>query len=243
VPIESCGINGSSTSINGPEDYFTDTTAYRYNDLFPLFVAQRVGQHFFAAVWEQAKTTEQVLQTMTRLLDKPRVQCMVTEYSARLVLGDFVELSTSIQQVADPGMYTAVAQTNGWWAPTDATKLPRYTGRNNIPLTVTAGATSVAINFAPDAAGSNGTPADMRAQLVYRATDGTVVWSPLVNTGTTTVTLTKPPKNNIVFAVVTNVTMGGYAKAQSYGWDPNETFGYKLQVTSGTPAAINKLWF
>ena len=74
-----------------------DSTGFRYNDLFPLFVSQRVGMHFFAAVWEQAKSTEQILQTMTRLLDKPRVQCMVQEYSARLALGDFMELSSSVQ--------------------------------------------------------------------------------------------------------------------------------------------------
>ncbi len=90
VPIESCGIAVTDgSSVNGPADYMTDITGFRYNDLFPLFVAQRVGLHFFATVWEQAKTTEQILQTMTRLLDKTRVQCLVQEYSARLALGDF----------------------------------------------------------------------------------------------------------------------------------------------------------
>jgi hypothetical protein len=244
VPIESCGIstqNGSS--VNGPADYFTDITGFRYNDLFPLFIAQRVGQHFFAAVWEQAKTSEQILQTMARLTDQGRVQCMVQEYAARLALGDFQELSTSIQGRASATMYEATTNTGGVLRPSNASHLPRYTGRNNIPIAVDAGATQLSVTFQPDAAGSNGTPSDMRAQIVYRATDGSAVFSPPVNTGTTTVTLTKPPKNGVVVVVVSNVTMSGYKKAGSYGWDPNETFGYGIQVTGGTPAPTGKLYF
>ena len=41
----------------------------------------------------------------------------------------------------------------------------------------------------------------------------------------------------------TDITMSGYKSAQSYGWDPNETFGYAVQVTGGTPAPTNKLYF
>ena len=244
APIESCGISVKDASnINGPADYFTDITAYRYNDLFPLFVAQRVGQHFFAAVWEQAKTTEQVLQTMTRLLDKPRVQCMVGEYAARLAVGDFDELSTSVQRVGDPGMYAATTNQAGWLVPTTTALLPRYTGRNNIPITVTAGATQVSVNFMADATGSKGTAEQMQAQIVYRSTDGTVVASPPVQTGMTSVTLTKAPKNGVVVAVISNITMDGYKTALSYGWDPNETFGYKIQITGGTAAPTNKTYF
>jgi hypothetical protein len=134
VPIESCGINASSAAVNGPGDDFTDTTGFRYNDLFPLFISQRVGQYFYAAVWEQAKTTEQNLQTMVRLLDKRRVQCLVQEYAARLALGDFLEFSTSIQRIADPAMYAATKADGDTLTPSDPTTLPRYTGRNNIPI-------------------------------------------------------------------------------------------------------------
>jgi hypothetical protein len=243
APIESCGINGSDTAINGPEDYFTDTTGYRYNDLFPLFVFQRVGAHFFAAVWEQAKTTEQVLQTMTRLLDTSRVQCMVGEYSARVALGDFMELSKSLQTFGDPGMYAATTTQNGWLMPSNTDALPRYTGRNNIPIAVTSGATDVSVAFSPDAQGSGGTPATMQLQLVYRATDGTAVYGAPVTSGTASIALAKAPKNGVVVAVITNITLSGYVAAKSYGWDPNETFGYKIQVTGGTPAATNKIYF
>jgi len=243
APIESCGIEKDNATLTGPADYLMDSTGFRYNDLFPLFVSQRVGMHFFAAVWEQAKTTEQILQTMTRLLDKPRVQCMVEEYAARLALGDFMELSSSIQAFGDAGMYAATTNTGGTLAPSDASKLPRYTSRNNIPITVTSGATSVSVNFMPDAAGSKGTTSTMSAELVYRATDGTAVYGQPVSTGTASLTLTKAPKNGVVVLVITNVTLDGYKTALSYGWDPSETFGYKIQITGGTAAPVTKIYF
>ncbi len=241
VPIESCGI-ATDGSVTGPEDYFQDSTGYRYNDLFPLFIDQRVGQHFFAAVWEQATTKEQVLQAMTRLLDKTRVQCMVQEYSARVALGDFVEFSSVIQKLASK-MYTATTTQNGALVPSDKTKLPRYTGRNFIPLTVNTGATTISVNFTPDAAGSNGTPADMRLQLVYRGADGTSVFGAPVSSGMATIDLSKKPNKGVVIAVITNVTMDGYKKAASYGWDVTETFGYQLTVTGGTAAPTTTNYF
>jgi hypothetical protein len=69
------------------------------------------------------------------------------------------------------------------------------------------------------------------------------VFSPPVASGATSITLTKPPKNNVVVVVVTNVTMSGFKTALSYGWDPNETFGYSIQVTGGTAAPTNKTYF
>ncbi len=241
-PIESCGIN-SSGEATGPSDYMNDSTGFRYNDLFPLFVSQRVGLTFYAKVFEAANTSEQNLQTMTRLLDKARVQSMVTEYAARLALGDFMEFSTAIQGVASTSMYAVTTNQSGWLVPSNNNKLPRYTGRNFIPISVNAGATSVTINFAPDSTGSNGTTADMRCQIAYRATDGTTVFSTPVSNSTTTIQLTKAPKNGVVIAVISNVTMSGYKKVTSYGWDPTEKFGYKIQVTGGTAAVTSKLYF
>ncbi len=242
VPIESCGIN-SAGEATSPADYMNDSTGYRYNDLFPLFVSQRVGVTFYAKVLEEARTTEQNLQTMTRLLDKARVQSMVIEYAARVALGDFVEFSTAVQGVASTAMYAATTNQNGWLVPSDNSKLPRYTGRNFIPISVSSGATSVTVNFSPDSQGSNGTTADMRAQIAYRATDGTTVFSTPVSSGQTTIDLTKAPKNGVVIAVISNVTMSGYKRSTSYGWDPTERFGYRIQVTGGSAAPISQLYF
>jgi hypothetical protein len=243
APIESCGIESDGTTITGPADYFMDSTGYRYNDLFPLFVSQRVSFTFFAAVWEQAKTSEQILQTMTRLMDKPRVQCMVQEYAARLALGDFMELSSSVQGFGSAKMYAATTNSGGTLTPSNTAMLPRYTSRNNIPITVASGATSVSVNFTPAAMGSKGTTADMRAQLVYRATDGTAVYGAPAASGTVSINLTKAPKNGVVVLVISNVTLDGYKTALSYGWDPSETFGYSIQITGGTAAPTNKIYF
>ena len=245
VPIESCGITAKDgTTVTGPGDYFQDATGFRYSDLFPLFVAQRVGAKFFSAVWENAKASEQILQTMTRLLDKPRVQCLVGEYAARLALGDFVEFSSSMQSIGnDPAMYAATTTQDGYVVPSVPGKLPRYTGRNNIPISVTAGATSVSVDFVPDALGSAGTVAQMQVQLVYRASDGTAVYGAPATTGAVSIALSKAAKNATVIAVITNITLDGYKTAKAYGWDPNETFGYKLKITGGTPAPINKTYF
>jgi len=245
VPIESCGIAAKDgSSITGPGDYFQDLTGFRYNDLFPLFVAQRVGMKFFSAVWENAKASEQILQTMTRLLDKSRVECLVGEYSARLALADFKEFSSSIQSIGnDPAMYAATTTKDGYLVPSSTAKLPRYTGRNNIPISVGSGATQISVDFAPEPAGSAGTSAKMQLQLVYRASDGSAVYGAPVTTGTASITLSKTPKSGVVIAVVTNLTMDGYKAAKAYGWDPNETFGYKLKITGGTAAPINKTYF
>ena len=91
--------------------------------------------------------------------------------------------------------------------------------------------------------GSNGTTADMRLQLVYRATDGTVVFGAPVATGMATIAISKPPVKGVVIAVITNVTLDGYKKPASYGWDVTETFGYKLQVTGGSAAPTNTTYF
>ena len=242
VPIESCGID-SSGEATGPGDYFSDSTGYRYNDLFPLFVAQRVGPYVYAAIWEQTRPGEQNLQVLSRLMDDARVKCMVQEYGARLALGDFLELSDSIQERATAGMYTATTTKNGWLVPADPAKLPRYTGRNNIPITVSQGATQVSVEFSPDAAGSQGTPAELEAQLVYRATDGSSVFGAPVSTGTASVALNKPAKNGVVILVITNVTMHGYQHAASFGWDPTERFGYQVKVTGGVPAPTSRTYF
>jgi len=242
VPIESCGINGQG-GVTGPADYFNDSTGFRYNDLFPLFVSQRVDPYFYAAVWEQAQSGEQNLDTMARLLDLGRVKCMVSDYAARLVLFDFAEFTDSIRQRASAEMYTAVSQQGDVWTPTDATKLPRHTGRNNVVIEVDSGATAVELEFLPDARGSAGTPADLRAQLVYRATDGSAVFGELVASGKTTLQLAKAPKNGVVFAVISNVTFGGYVNAESYGWDPNESFGYSMKLTGGSPGATDHLYY
>ncbi len=169
---------------------------------------------------------------------------MVQEYAARLALGDFLELSSSVQGFGSAKMYAATTSTGGTLAPSNATKLPRYTSRNNIPITVTSGATSVSVNFMPAAAGSKGThlrpcpPSSSTAPPTARRS--TARPSP---PAPSSITLTKAPKSGVVVLVISNVTLDGYKTALSYGWDPSETFGYKVQITGGTAAPTNKIYW
>jgi hypothetical protein len=74
--------------------------------------------------------------------------------------------------------------------------LPGWSGANQIPLQ-TNGST-VRVNFSPIAS-------NMRLQLVYRATDGSAVYSKPVTSGEACLNLQKPAKNGVVTAVVSNV--------------------------------------
>jgi len=162
---------------------------------------------------------------------------MVGEYSARLALGDFGELSTSMQHGAgDPGMVHGDDDSRRVASAHHHRQAAALHGSEQHPHHGDRGRYASDREFAADAAGSAGTPSQMIAQIAYRATDGTVVFSPPVGTGMTSIMLTKPPKNGVLTVVITNITMDGYKGAKSYGWDPNETFGYKIQVTGGTPA-------
>ena len=204
------------SSVNGPADYFTDITGYRYNDLFPLFVAQRVGQHFFAAVWEQAKTTEQILQTMTRL----------TRQGARAVHGPGVRArawrwatSWSCPRASsasgDRGMYAATTNQNGTLTPvqrqsaaalhgaqqhSDHRQLGRHAGQRRPSRPTRPAATA----RRPTCGRSSSTAPPTAPRCSARP------WPP----GATSITLTKAPKNNVVVVVITNVTMDGYKARQ-----------------------------
>ena len=251
LPIESCGMLADGSAV-GPNQYMErnwegDFGGYRYSCLFPLFVSQRVDPGFFNALWEQATSSETVLQTMIRLIGADAVKCMVQEYGARNAIGDYLEFSSDLQRQTSVGsgswFYTDTVDQGGWLVPSDPVRLPRHTGRNNIPISVDSGATEVTVEFAPDAAGSAGSSSELAAQIVYRATDGSAVFSPPVTSGTTSVSLTLPPANDVVIVVVTNVKLDGYDNAESYGWDPHETFGYQIRVTGGTPAPTNVKYF
>ena len=234
------GPGMSSGTVNGSYG------GYCYSILFPLFLSERTQQFFNNALWEQATPTESVLQTVTRLLGTNQTQQILMEYGARNAILDYLEFSASLkqflnQQWSDPAgnwFYTATTNQNGWLTPSDATRLPRHTGRNNIPIAVSPGAAAVAVTFTPDATGSKGSVADLRAQLVYRGANGLALFSRPVSGGICDLQLNPAPSNGVVILVITNVKLTGYAAPASYGWDPTETFGYKVRIEAGGSAAV-----
>jgi hypothetical protein len=251
VPIESCGMLADGSAV-GPNQYMEtnwegDFGGYCYSCRFPLFVSQRVDPGFFNALWEQATSSETVLQTMIRVIGEDAVKCMVQEYEARNAIGDYLEFSSDLQRQTSVSsgswFYTDTVDQGGWPVPADPVRLPRHTGRNNIPISVDTGAAEASVEFAPEASGSEGSTTELVPQIVYRAEDGSAVFGPPVSSGMTSVTLSLPPVNGVVIVVVTSVKLDGYNNAASYGWDPDGTFGYQLQVTGGTPADTGTKYF
>ena len=113
-----------------------------------------------------------------------------------------------------------------------ALTLPGWSGANQIPLTV-SGTGTVSVNFQP--IGKN-----MSCQLVYRATDGSVVYSVPVKKGPCSLKLRKPVKNNVVVAVICNtdyVFKGDKTRKAKYD--------YRLTLRDGITgtADIHKKWW
>ncbi|HYG98421.1 MAG TPA: DUF6055 domain-containing protein [Terriglobales bacterium] len=263
LPIESWGPN-SDGEASGPGgrvpngsmmdgSYSGGYASYRYSILFPLFLSQRTKRFFTNALWEQATPTETVIQTIARLLGPEQAKRLLTEYGARNAILDYDGFAADLKSTLNSAwgreahnwMYTATQESNGWLVPSDPVRLPRYTGRNNIPITVSSGATQVSVEFVPDTTGSRGTTATMTAQLVYRDTAGNPVFSEPVTNGTTTLTLAGVPSNGTVILVITNVTLSGFTNPDpKFGWDVSERFGYKFRILSGgTTAPVSGKYF
>ncbi len=80
----------------------------------------------------------------------------------------------------------------------------------------------------------------MSCQLVYRATDNSVVYSVPVASGRCALTLNKPVKNNVVIAVICNtdyIYKGEFSRTNKYD--------YRLTLGDGIigTADVNNKWF
>lgn len=255
LPIE-CYAMLADGSASGPEGTYGNVNGnfggYSYCSLFPLFLSQRTKMFFNNALWEQATPTESVLQTLTRVLGAGQARQVLIEYGARNAILDYLDyapsLTTNMRQQWSNGsgnwFYTATTNQGGWLTPADPMRLPRHTGRNNIPITLTPGASRILIEFVPDATGSKGSASDLRAQIAFRDSGGQAIFSRPVAGGTCALNLTSRPSNGVVILVITNVKLNGYVSPAAYGWDPSETFGYKVRIIEGgTPAPTSSQYF
>src|SRR6185436_3682116 len=94
--------------------------------------------------------------------------------------------------------YVVTTNSSGTLTPERRT-LPGWSGANQIPLTVSSATGNVTVNFTP--LGTN-----LTCQLVYRATDNSVIYGKSVVSGACTLTSSvgKAIKNNVVVAVISN---------------------------------------
>ena len=117
-----------------------------------------------------------------------------------------------------------------------AKQIPHHQGRNIIPIKVASGATSVTVEFTPDAAGSKGTKQLMQAQLVYRDSADKPVYGTMFTSGMNTIQIPNGARNGIVNFVVAvtnpNADSGG-DDGSNKGFDGQERFNYKARIVSG----------
>jgi hypothetical protein len=114
--------------------------------------------------------------------------------------------------------------------------IPHHQGRNVIPIKVNSAATSVTVEFTPDATGSKGTTEHEEAQLVYRDSADNPVYGTIFTSGQNTINIPNGARNgivNLVVAVTNSNAASGGDDGSNKGFDAQETFNYKARIVSG----------
>lgn len=232
IPIEAfAGWMVDGTFGNSfPEDGLSPRAFFggaQYCGTFPLFLDLFVGSTLMNWLWKNnVPDSETVLQTLLRGLGAAQTERAILEYRARVALLDFgawrpaLKAQVDAQFATDTNFMYAATTVNGTTLTPAALTLPGTSGSNYIPLA--ASGTAASLTFVPQST-------DMRCQLVYRATDGSAVYGTPVASGKCSISLSKPPSNGVIVAVITNV---------STTHSKTSKFPYTLQLAQGlTPAS------
>ncbi|WP_321343653.1 T9SS type A sorting domain-containing protein [uncultured Draconibacterium sp.] len=225
----------------------------QYGNTFPTFLGQALGKGSIPWIWQNCP--ERVLEGMAAGIGDMQIRRLIMQYRAKQALIDMGEWSGAIKKLLDGNMggtigaewqpswiqctpWRATPYAKTWMRDTENKILtpeprttPGWSGANQIPLLVSG--TQVEVNFMP--LGKN-----MTCQLVYRATDGTPVYSKPVSSGSCKLNLDKAPANGVVIAVICNT---------DYVYEGEETrkahFDYRLQLVEGVDgtASVNKKWY
>jgi hypothetical protein len=192
----------------------------QYSEAFAHFMGEIVSSGSILWIWQNC--TGRVLEGLATVkggLGVEQTRRLITEFRARQAFCDFGKWSPAYRKLLNDtwGMTITAEGSNVWiqcepWKATcyvattmdattrtltpEARTLPGWSGANQIPLKV-SGTGTVSVDFQPIGA-------NMVCQLVYRATDGGVIYSQPVSSGPCSLTLTRPPKNNVVVAVISN---------------------------------------
>jgi hypothetical protein len=254
-PIESMGMNTDGTWA-GPADQNAKTYVNSINryglEIFWLVVNLEMGQGFIDCVWQQASNagkpdnrvsgTLSVIQAMQKGSSADAVAHVIQNFGARSAILDFAGW-TAAMRTNMQGNWN-----NSYWFYTYPTgdgtttfrpptaNVPHHQGRNVIPIKVNTGATSVTVEFTPDAAGDKGTAENMQAQLVYRDTSDKPVYGTVFSSGQNTVQIPNGARNGIVNLVVAVTNMNGTSAGDDgsgKGFDAQEHFNYQARIVSG----------
>jgi hypothetical protein len=222
----------------------------QYGEGFPHFMGEMIAPGSVAWIWRYC--TNRVLEGMATApngLGEYQTRRLIREFRARSAFCDFGRWSAAYKALLNNNWgasigpewspywtncatwlarcYVVTTNSGGTLTPERRT-LPGWSGANQIPLTASSSTATVAVNFTP--LGTN-----LTCQLVYRATDSSVVYSKPVSSGICTLT---PPsgkaiKNNVVIAVICNsdyAYQGEYSRTNKYD--------YRLTITGSGASGI-----
>ena len=213
----------------------------QYGETFPHALEVILGEKSIAWIWRYASKSGRVLQDLAEVtggLGVAQTQRIIREYRARQAFGDFGVWKTAYKKLLNdnwkatiksewnptwmnPAAWTATCYASTTQSGTTLTPetrtLPGWSGANQIPLTLSSGATCATVNFKP-------TGANMTCQLVYQDTSGTIHYGNPVASGDCTIPVSNV-KNNVVVAVISN---------QTYNYDGGTTkYAYTIDVGAG----------
>jgi hypothetical protein len=225
----------------------------QYGETFPHAMEVILGEKSIAWIWRYASKSGRVLQDLAEVatgIGSTQTRRLIQEYRARQAFGDFGGWKAAYKKLLNDNWKVAIKaewqpswMTPDPWTATcyvsttqsgstltpEARTLPGWSGANQIPLTVSAGAACATVTFSP-------TGKDMSCQLVYQDTGGQVHYGQPVASGDCSVPLGNV-KNNVVIAVISNTT---------YIYDGGTTkYGYTLTLGSGVSgkADIYTQWY
>ena len=228
----------------------------QYGESFPIFLGEVVSPGSIAWIWQNC--TGRVLEGLATAeggLGDAQTRHLIAEFRGRQAMCDFGNWTPAYKKLlhnawglmikderepvwieCEPWKATCYVST--WYdkgsrtlKPEERT-LPGWSGANQIPLKVEDKG-MVSVDFRP-------LSENMSCQLVYRATDGSVVYSVPVAKGACKLALQKPVKNDVVIAVVCNT---------DYVFEGDKTrkakYGYHLKLGKGITSAadINTKWW
>jgi hypothetical protein len=257
-PIESMGMN-TDDSWAGPSDQNAKTyvnSVVRYGlEIFWLNVNLEMGQGFINCMWDSASKAGQpdsrrsgslsVFQAMQKASSEEAVAHVIMTFGARSAILDYAGWTETVRSTMNGNWnnsywfytYPSGDGTTEWSPPTK--NIPHHQGRNIIPIKVDSGATSVTVQFTPDATGSMGTKANMQAQLVYRDSSDQPVYGEVFSSGENTIQIPNGARNGIVNFVVAVVNPNAASGGDGWGFSAQEHFNYKARIVSGGTVAPN----
>lgn len=230
----------------------------QYGEAFAHALGVILGDKAMAWIFRYATKSGRVLQDLAEVttpspgIGPTQTRRLIQEYRARQVFGDFGvwkaaykkllndNWNTSIEeeraeagilQDVDPWKATPYVKTtlSGTTLTPEERTLPGWSGANQIPLKLAAGASCAEVTFNPIGA-------NMSCQLVYQDTTGSVHYGAPVTSGSCSVPVSNA-KNGVVIAVLSNTDYifdGGIKK-----------YAYTISLGEGISATadINTQWY